>query len=90
MRKYELEFDHKNLFVSHKTWADISMSQNSFEASTVFTTFRDVLTRGGSVRILMPDESSIARSLDRMSDVSELFEKINTQRTEAGLEPLSA
>ena len=83
---FNAQFDDQRLFISHETWVDLTMSTNTFALSAVFTTFREIVSRNGAVKILMADESSILRSLDRPSDIAALTAEVNENRIKAGLE----
>lgn len=85
----KLNFDHKTLYINHETWFDLTMSKNTFALSTLFNLIYDVLARDGSVKILMPDGDRIGRSIDRKSEVHDLFAEVNTIRRNAGLELFS-
>lgn len=66
-----MEFDDQKLFITHEDW--VNAQKNPFALATMLNTFNDVHARGGSVKLLMPDGSGIKRSLDRKSDITDLF-----------------
>jgi hypothetical protein len=70
-----MNFNDKTLFISHETWGDVK--QNPFSLTTMFHTFKDVLGRGGSVKLLMADGSGIQRSIDTSTEIDELFAEVN-------------
>jgi hypothetical protein len=74
-RKAHMEFDDKTLVISHETWGNVK--QNTFALATMFNTFKDMLGRGGSVKLLMADGSGIKRSIDRSTEIDELFAEVN-------------
>ncbi|WP_287601411.1 hypothetical protein [Thiothrix sp.] len=86
--EFNVSYDDRNRFVSHELWQSLIESQNTFAVKTEINTFKDVLERGGSVKILMPDGSSIKRSIDRVSELSDLIDELNAKRQQAGLEPI--
>jgi hypothetical protein len=70
-----MEFNDKTLFISNETWGGIT--QNAFALNTMLNTFKDVLERGGSVKLFMADGDGIQRSIDRSTDIDELFAEVN-------------
>lgn len=82
-------FEHNDLTINHEIWGYLTSSKNTFALNTVLNMINDVLARDGSVRILMDDDSSIKRSIDRASEVHDLAVEINKVRQDAGLELLS-
>jgi hypothetical protein len=84
--EFNVSYDGRNRFVSHDLWQILIESQNTFEVKTEINTFKDVLERDGSVKILMPDGSSIKRSIDRGSELMDLINELNAKRQQAGLE----
>lgn len=72
-----MKFEDKTLFISHEAWEDVK--QNAFALITMFNTFKDVHGRGGSVKLLMPNGSGIKRSIDRSTDIDELFDEVNQE-----------
>lgn len=74
-----MKFEDNSLYISHKTWEDVK--HRKFGCITICNTFRDVLTRGGTVYLLLPDGQGIKRCISRPNEIDELFAEINAKDT---------
>lgn len=81
-------FNENHVYVGHQTWNDIVGSQSSFPLFNALETFKNIVTRNGAAMILMADESSIARRMDRLSEVRDVAESANATRLKLDLEPV--
>lgn len=85
---FSVSYTDRNRFVSNEIWQCLNESPNAFAVTTEINTFKDVLARDGSVKILMPDGSGIKRSVDRGSELRDLIAEVNEARQKAGLVPV--
>ena len=77
-----------NVYVGHVTWGDIVGNVSSVPLSEALTIFKNKILKNGAAFILMADESSIARRMDRLSEVKDVAQRANESRVALGLAPV--
>lgn len=81
-------FKDNHVYVGHETWCDIVRSESGFPLYNALETFKNIVQRNGAAMILMPDEISIDRRMDRISEVQDVAHKANATRLNLGLPPV--
>lgn len=81
-------FNENHVYVGHQTWCDIVGSDSGCPLYNALETFKNIVQRNGAAMILMPDERSIARRMDRISEVRDVAENANATRVNLGLLPV--